>query len=260
MLLTKKFIIGHFLVCLAALTCFLLSYWQFSRLSQRKEMNATIENRMAQKAQDFLTLLPGKNIKAIKDNNYRQIKAEGNYIERSEVLVASRTRDGEPGFNVLTGFEISKDAIVYINRGWIPQSLGDDIISGSVDNSLIEPIRGYKTKRTITGLIRLNEPKRPFSKNKKLTYKDNVDVRISTEDFSTLISTGKRSDIYPLWIQLTNDSRGHIRADSFPKLISKPELTLRNHLSYAIQWMSFGFIAIITWIILCIKAKKKAKL
>ena len=45
-LIKPKYLLGHILILLIALTCFLLSSWQFSRLDQRKALNSKISSRM----------------------------------------------------------------------------------------------------------------------------------------------------------------------------------------------------------------------
>ncbi len=272
MLFKGKYIIGHILVLIVFITCSILSFWQFSRLSERKELNSQIEAAMqADPVKLDSILLPGDKDEVVDEFEYRRVNVIGNYQQKGEVLILGRSKDQEPGYLVVTPFAINADLssgnalegdIVYINRGWIPQVLGDGLLNESISRTEIEPNLGYETLRTVSGLVRANEA--PMLLAQKDQIEKGVANRIDTGLFLELSNTSENF-MYPLWIQKVSETQnGKVttakdqQENDFPKILDLPELTERNHLSYAIQWAIFGIIAIVTWTVICYQAVKKS--
>lgn len=257
-IITKRRI-GHVLVVLIAVTCFSLSAWQFSRLSERKELNASIENRSARAISSLMDLV-GRDPDDVhvSDVEYRRVRVTGKYQSDGEVLVSGRARDGDPGYNVLTPLYITDTrSVVYVNRGWIPQSMGDALQSEDAHRQAIAPEKGYNTQVTVTASILPNEKKGLLSHN-TLVGKNHVAIRIDTALYVNQVSG---HDVYPFWL-LDRTERSDLYKKSFPSMLAAPALSERNHLSYALQWIAFGVIAIVTWIVICKKstrAKKKVQ-
>ena len=276
MLLSKKYILGHIAVVLIVIACFMLSYWQFSRLQDRKDLNKRIESRMTQKETEINSLIDPKiSQDSLKQFEYRKVSMFGSYIEKGQVLISGRSREGLPGYNVATLFKFysSADAdsaenatFIYVNRGWIPQTIGDALLDGKAKNSDIAPPGGYETKREVVGLVRLNEQKQFVGGTyKKVSAENPESTRFSVELFANVSKLNKNDVLYPMWVQESysriGDEKVFNKFDSndFPAVVQKPELTERNHFSYAIQWLAFGFVAIITWVVICRNALKKSK-
>lgn len=268
MLVTPKYIIGHIVVIAATLTCFTLSYWQFSRLSERKELNARIEERMnldPVKLTDIL--LPRDGLDIVQGFEFRRISVTGSYNKDGEILISGRARDGKPGYVVVTPLELTtredlgeNPNVVYVARGWIPQSLGDALRDGSASFNVIAPQDGYEEKRTVSGLVRLNEKKVLFGETKQV---QTTSSRINTSLFYVRSKTSEEN-MYPLWVHMTSESiKGKsypdVNDESYPQLLELPELTERNHFSYAIQWFCFGVLAAVTWIVICVNAVKNTR-
>jgi cytochrome oxidase assembly protein ShyY1 len=273
MLFKGKYLLGHFLVAIVVLSCFALSAWQFSRLSERKELNSQIQASMDEdtvKLGDIL--IPGDTKEVVDEFEYRRVSVTGIYREEGEVLILGRSRNGEPGYLVATPLEVvnlnadfqSKELdVVYINRGWIPQSLGDGIRDGTIDRTEIEPRLGYDQRRTVSGIVRANEEKVILGDSNQVT--DEVSSRLDSMLF--LEKTNVDSEhMYPLWIHQFSETingraypvEGQVDR-SYPRILDPPELSERNHLSYAMQWAAFGIVALITWIVICRQALIKQR-
>ncbi|HMS25060.1 MAG TPA: SURF1 family protein [Acidimicrobiia bacterium] len=265
MLFSRKYIVGHFFVVIIVTTCFFLSYWQFSRLSERKELNTRIEARMLQPQAELSSIVvPTDSSVVIKNNEYRRVSVEGTYDESGQVLISGRTQDGEPGYNVITPLVTDQEHnkidqyVVYINRGWIPQPLGDALANGSVDGEDIAPPQGYETSRTIVGLVRKNESKQFLNTAKQVEKQKAITTRISTELLLKISGARNKDVLYPLWIQKQYETIDGKKVETndnapvdYPTTLARPELTERNHFSYALQWVLFGFVAMITWGVIC---------
>lgn len=264
MLLSRKYIVGHILVVMIVVACFALSSWQFDRLNERKKLNERISASMKREPVELSSLIKSTNdLLSIKEYEYRPVGISGTYRHEGEVLITGRSRQGEPGYNVATPFIVSgspEEKLVYVNRGWIPQKLGDDVLEGK-SSELITPNKGYDHERRIEGLIRVNEVKRVLGSDKQVKKSEPISARLSSDLFVDISGSDKK-DIYPMYIYLQddtfdkNDMNETTRENAYPRLLDDPELTERNHLSYAIQWVLFGFVAMGTWSTMCLKAWK----
>lgn len=91
-----------------------LGVWQLQRL----EWKNRLLDDMAQKAELPVLRLDDK-IKNPQDWEYRRVQVEGVLINRHEMLLKPRTKDGRAGFDVLTPLRIKRtDEVVLINRGF----------------------------------------------------------------------------------------------------------------------------------------------
>lgn len=270
MLFSKRYVLGHIAVGLIIATCLTASFWQFSRLSDRKDMNSTIKARMESSSVELGSFIgPDASEKEIEQAQYRSVQVQGSFDEGGEVFISGRFIDGEPGYNVVTPFyfyEKNGEFIVWVNRGWIKQPLGDEIVSGASIKSEITPEGGYEMERQITGLIRMNESKQLLSKTNSVEKSDPVSTRISTTLFGDLLGESKNDSVYPFWLQMDTQKLIGEKTKStsdqettYPIILEKPELTEKNHLSYAIQWIGFALIAAITWTLICKKAISSPK-
>ncbi|KAI0475813.1 SURF1 family-domain-containing protein [Xylariaceae sp. FL0804] len=95
---------GWGLLVLAAipLTAFGLGTWQVQRLGWKTELLARLEDRLVQPP---LPLPPHVDPQAVRDFDYRRVRARGILRHDREMLVGPRTRDGADGFLVVTPLE-----------------------------------------------------------------------------------------------------------------------------------------------------------
>lgn len=259
----SKIIVGSILVGIIACICFSLSYWQFSRLAELKEYNAQISKQMKAPPENFHEIIKNASIQEVKTNQYRPVKVTGVYDEAGEVLISGRSRKDDPGYLVVTPLVLSDTKareIVYVNRGWISQSLGDMILDTD-DKTAIVPAEGYDQERTVVGYVRKNEAKQLYGNDTQVAKNNRVSTRISTEVFTNLSGINKTGTLYPLWIHETHEYiDGKIYKNSntkYPYSLDDPKLTDRNNLSYALQWIAFSVIAIVVWVLVCKKQMKR---
>lgn len=267
-LFSRRYVLGHLAVGLIIATCLTASFWQFTRLSERRELNLTIKTRMKSKSVELTSLLnPDASIDEVNREQYRSVKVQGSFYEDGEVFISGRFIDGEPGYNVVTPFyEKNNQFVVWVNRGWIKQSLGEAIVSGQSSKTEITPVGGYTQQRLAIGLIRKNESKQLLSKDKNIEKLDPVSTRISTSLFGDLLQQSKPQSVYPFWLQLESQKLIGEKTNSatdketlYPIILEKPKLTEKNHFSYAVQWIGFALIAAVTWALICKKALDKER-
>ena len=265
-LIKPKYLLGHILIHLIALTCFLLSSWQFSRLDQRKALNSKISSRMEANQNSLSKLGNGydkelNDIDFIKENEYRRVVIKGKYKKEGSVLILGRSYDGDPGYNIMTPFETeinNLQKIIYINVGFIPTTLGEAISFDDTPISEAFSKIGDGKEYSIEGLLMRNESKSLFGSDKQIKPNKTTN-RIDINTFKKRIG---RIEPYSLtstfWVQLIKYQNSQ-SPERYPEALRLPELSEKNHFSYALQWTFFGFVAIITWIIICIKAAKSPR-
>lgn len=245
------------LVLLAFITCLMLGFWQFSRLSERKDLNSRIESRMNESTVDISKI----SDMAVEKIEYRRVSISGKFLESSDVLVAGRSLEGEPGYNLLTALLINEEDVVFINRGWISLPLGEAIKNQTADENVTSPVGGFDEQVEIIGLVQKNESKRLIGTNSKVNENNFVSTRLDAKLFINRNEQVKQANVYGFWVQEQEQliDGKKIERKEFPRILPKPELTERNHFSYAMQWLIFGFVAVITWIVICVNALKKEK-
>lgn len=215
---------------------------------------------------ELSSIMDSSEMLDIDEDEYRQVSATGTFNVEGQVLISGRTRDGAAGYYVATPLVLSgtERKVVYVNRGWIPQALGDAMRDGSATNEAIAPVGGYDVEREVVGLIRKNEPKQLLGDEKQIAKQKPVAARLSSEIFEEVSGVENPDDLYELWIhqnyQVVDGKKVANESDSaaaFPTPLEQPELTEMNHFSYAMQWIIFGVIALITWGVICKKALEK---
>src|ERR1035437_9236669 len=92
-----------------------LGFWQLSRLSDRKVFNRELAAR-AMTAPVPLSALP-RDTGAM---HYRRVGINGVYDYAHEILIATRTRNGSPGVQIVTPVRrAGNDTAVLVTRGWV---------------------------------------------------------------------------------------------------------------------------------------------
>src|SRR5215216_1132438 len=95
--------------------CVRLGFWQLHRLSDRRALNALLSSRLADSPRPVRELLRDSASAA-----YRRVTATGSYDFANEFALASRTRQGSPGVNIVTPLRVpGTDTVVLVNRGWV---------------------------------------------------------------------------------------------------------------------------------------------
>ena len=203
--------------------CWFLSQWQFDRQAEVVAKNNLIEANYNAKPQSLDSLLTTEEAWQSK-LEFRSVSVEGRYVPDQSFLVRNRPLNAFPGFLQLVAFRTDQGTVLWIERGWLPTGSETDTpdVVPAVDDA----------KRTIQVRLRPAEP-----------------------DLDRTAPQGQLSSIYLEEISKRLDDKnvysqayGRLISES-PKLptgqlISKPVLSEGNHLSYAMQWILFGLMAI----------------
>ncbi|MDZ7733753.1 MAG: SURF1 family protein [Acidimicrobiia bacterium] len=121
-LLRPSWLLSHVLVVLLVVVLFNLGFWQLRRLDERQASNALIESRTTEEVVPVGRLVDADDAVSVGDDvRWRRVEASGTYELDEQVLLRSRSLNGQPGFWVLTPLDLaSGEGTVVVNRGWVP--------------------------------------------------------------------------------------------------------------------------------------------
>lgn len=226
--------IGTIVFVLAvAVACVLLGRWQLSRLDERRDLNATLEQRRELPPLDIDELVDELEQGTQPDElEFRRLTVEGVYHWEYEVLQRNRGHQGQQGFHVITPLLITDELAILVRRGWVPVELDEP----PVDEA--EPV---KRRVTVTGLLRAPERHEGFGPSDPETGELE---RVFWADPQRLDDDTPFA-LVDMVVDLQTSEPPQTRDLDYP--VPLPELTFdeANHLSYAVQWFSFAVIAIV---------------
>lgn len=202
-----------------AAVCVRLGFWQLDRLDQRREQNWLVSARLAEPPSPVSELT---DLPA-SDAEFRPAVAEGRYDPDNERILYGRPLDGRPGDHVLTPLILEDGSAMVVDRGWVPFESGRDL-----------PLTGEAAAPS--GLVRI-------------------------EGFLTDIPEAENVpeipyEVAPLGIQLQRQDPP--QAAGLPVPAPVPELDEGPHLSYAIQWFSFAGVALVGYVALEMRERRKS--
>lgn len=159
------------------------------------------------------------------DDAYRPVKAQGRFRYDGETLVQAVTELG-PGYWVMTPLRTDRGFTVLVNRGFVPAPTVSD---GSRNWS--RPAGSV----TITGLLRLSEPKGGF-----LRSNDPVGNRWFSRDVPAIArAMDIAGPVAPYFIDASADT-----ASDWPRGGLTVVRFTNNHLVYALTWFGLAAMAL----------------
>lgn len=211
---------------LVAATCIRLGMWQLDRLSERRVFNSQLSSRAEMPPVDISLLPPDTG-----SSHYRRVRIGGVYDFDREIVLASRSRDGSPGVNIITPLRRpGSDTAVLINRGWVYSPDGM-----SVD------LERWREASPMSGSAYVEH----FS-SRKGEVKSARHPRAHRWLDRAALSATFPYPIVPYYLVLIDS--GATNPD-IPPRIPVPRLDEGPHRSYAFQWFSFAAISIIGMIL-----------
>ncbi|MGH3861976.1 SURF1 family cytochrome oxidase biogenesis protein [Actinokineospora sp.] len=217
-LLRPGWLMLAFVVVVFATACFmLLAPWQFTRHEDRKTTNDAITSSFEAAPIPIQSADPA--------TQWRRVTLSGSYLPESEAVARLRTVQGAAAFEVLTPFRLATGEVVLVDRGFVRPVEGVRVPdyaaapSGRVD--LIARVRADE-----------RDPQaRPafVEEGRKHVYA--VDSR--------KVGEAAGLPIRPGYAQLEEGSPGVLGA------LPLPQLDVGPYLSYALQWIAFGAMALL---------------
>jgi surfeit locus 1 family protein len=200
-----------------------LGFWQLSRLSERKHLNAELASRAADPA-IRVSQLPTDTANA----HYRRVSVDGEYDYANEIVLTFRSREGSPGVNIVTPVRLAGiDTALLVVRGWVY----------SPDGTTVDLSR-WREGATLkgAGFVETYPPPR-----------DGVNVSTRTPNayrwlYRPALEKRLGRPLKPYYVVLTSPP---IDSAHTPPRLGVPPMDEGPHQSYAIQWFSFAAISII---------------
>ncbi|GAA4698858.1 SURF1 family protein [Pseudonocardia yuanmonensis] len=211
-----------------AVACYtLLAPWQFGREEQRRAQQHAIDVANTTPPVPFAQLVPGTVIDA--DDEWRQITLSGTYLPEAEALVRLRVVDGKPASEVLTPVRLDDGRTVAVDRGSITTDDGAAI----PDFPAAPP-----GPVTLSGRLRVNEA----DTSGRAPSTEGGHLQIYAANSGRLAAATGTRDMVEGYVQLAAGQPGVLTP--IPVTPATTAAPFTNG-SYALQWLTFGAIAII---------------
>lgn len=221
-LISRRWVLFAVVVALLAWLAWWLGEWQFHRLEDRKERNAVVERNLdaSPKPVDEVFSLT-EDLPA--SSEWQRVEMTGTYDDNEAVVVRYRTRDGDPGVDVVVPLVGADGTALIVDRGWF-----------STDNAGARPEvlpASPEGTVTVTGWARADASGRGTS---------------VTEGSTRAIDSQEIADhagmpAYQGFVEL--DTESPEAAEPLGK-VELPDLGKGPHFFYGLQWWFFGLMAI----------------
>ena len=200
--------------------CFVvLAPWQFRRNAERSATNSELQSSFTAKPVPIETAQPGE---------WRQVVLRGHYLPQAETVARLRTVQGEPAFEVLVPLQLDSGGVVLVDRGYVDPVQGVHVPAyppaPTGDVTAVARVRAGETDPQ-------HRPAFDDATTDGHTQVYAIDVPI--------VAAATKLPLRPGYLQLTEGQPGVLGALPLPQLDSGP------FLSYALQWIAFGTMALL---------------
>lgn len=229
--------------------CVSLGLWQMQRLHTRRALNDELLSRhklpILALATTSLRDGDGRGDPAA----YRRVTVTGRYDVEHEVILRSRSLNGNGGNHVLTplrgdrGDRGEQGLAILVDRGWVP-----------LDHDM-PPVRDAtppSTAVTITGVLVPSEPKPiAFGPSDPKTGTLHTIGRIDMSRLRAQIPY----PIAPMYLAL--EEQDPSQGGTLPVIAGLPAPGEGPHFAYAVQWFLFAAVGLVTTVVL-IRSERRA--
>ncbi|WP_099299014.1 SURF1 family cytochrome oxidase biogenesis protein [Corynebacterium dentalis] len=223
-----------------------LGPWQLNKGEQKSAFNHRLEAAMQYDPVPAAEVLPRDGSSAGLEKEWTHVQLQGRFITDAEVLLRNRPVSSSPAFQILTPFQTEAGQTILVNRGWVPPVEGADV------PEIPNPPTG---EVTVTGYVRMSEakPNTPPTQSQGFTqvmgiHTETIGEEVEPElEAAGALSSGQETPLVEEYIQLDEVSVDAMNeqdsSDATINAIPLPQLDNGPHLSYGIQWITFGIAA-----------------
>jgi len=209
-----------------------LGRWQLHRAEEKRALFAGFAAGSA-----AAVMLP-ENFRPIE--RYRRVTASGRYDSSRQFLLDNMTRDGVPGFHVLTPLVQYDSRVVLVDRGFLP-------LTGS--RSDLPDLRVDEGPRTVTG----RADNLPQAAVTLAAAPATGWPRIVSFPRMPEVAEALSAQVYPQVVLLDAD-----QPDGYLRDWRPPGMAPDRHVAYAVQWFGLAATVLVTWVVLSFKARESA--
>ena len=227
------------IILLVTAACLRLGMWQVDRLHQRRAINAIA---IARRARPTLSLNAPSSHRVAEPLPDRRVTAEGVFDHSQQVVVRGRVYREAPGVYVVTPLRLTNsDTAVLVNRGFVPAPDAMTVEVGSLNEEGVRQVTGMAFAISTDA-----EGGAPLAHEGRTTWR-----RLDLAAFRARLP-------YPI-LDVSILEAPDSGLPKYPRRLKPRPLDDGPHLSYAIQWFSFGTIALVGGVILVFHERKGAR-
>lgn len=199
--------------------------WQWDRRGQKVEQIERVEANYDQDPVSVSQLIDDQGF--VPGDTWRPVVVIGEYHVDQALLVRTRPRGGQVGFEVVVPFVSDQGETYLVSRGWLPGGQQQDL----PDTIPVAP----EGPVTMVGRLLPSEPEIPG--------RSAPEGQLPTLTVSAA-SVALGIDLVPgVYLSLVSEDP----AVTTGVLATKPELDEGPHLSYTFQWYLFGVLGFVAW-------------
>jgi surfeit locus 1 family protein len=220
----------HLTVLLAVISFVSLGLWQLRRLEARRNANARIEAQLALAPVAYHTLLAEFGPDG--DPDYRRVVVTGRYDPERELLLRSRSFQGEPGWHLLTPLLLDGERALLIDRGWLPLGFDAPPIAEAAPPAGAVTLEGRL-------FAEHDPPSGPVVPRDPPEGALTIACYIDTDRLAAQLPWA----LEPYYLELERQTPS--QTGELPVLPEVPQLSEGSHLGYALQWFAFALISLV---------------
>ena len=241
---TPKWIVGHLLALTVVVTFSQFGLWQLRRHVEHTTATAVATQRWAAAPVDLETALAAAAAEAEAGAEPaaalegRRVTVAGVFEPDDEVLRRPVSRDGSPGYHLVTPLRLEDDPDgrrLWVERGWVPQAWTDVPVEQAPPPAGRVELTGWlrPTTSAPTGWVAALAPRDPpTGRLRAVAYLD--PVRLAEQVAGPLLPAA-------LWLE----SMDPPAPAAWPLPPEPPQATAGSHLGYTVQWFAFALVTLI---------------
>lgn len=223
-LISKRWLGYLALLVVFCIVSVLLGFWQLDRREAVLQSNDRIINNWDSAPADIWQFEPELDRFDV-EHTWQRVTVRGQYLSDEQLLARVRPYQGQPGFEILTPFELESGEILIINRGWLNKGFEQDY-----PDHVPDPPAG---ELEVMVRLKATEP--------LLTIRDAPEGQVASIYVAGILDDLDRAGYRELYGALVSES-SPAETGTLPP---RPQLTEGPHLSYSLQWFVFAAMAII---------------
>ncbi|WBL18310.1 SURF1 family cytochrome oxidase biogenesis protein [Citricoccus sp. NR2] len=220
--------IGGLIFCVVfSIACAMLGQWQMDRRMQAlEEINKVVRNY------DAVPVPYSENADIFTDfraeRKWTPVMVRGEYLVEDSLIVRNRPHSGRPGYEVLVPFRTVEGDTLIVDRGWLP--IGN---SPGRPDDVPEPAEGTITiiVRALAGEPTLEDRSAPEGQVASIdlpAIADQLDYPIAESAYGLMAAESPEAEETPTQMPQPTEDEG-------------------PHLSYSMQWFTFGLMSFVVW-------------
>lgn len=211
-----------------AVTCFALAYWQHWRAGVKQALQ---DQAIAQMQASPLDL--NQVDQARTDLTWRLASAVGTYLDE-QLLIDNRIHEHQVGFHVITPLQLDDQRVVLVNRGWLKAPLQRNQVTAP------QPPTG---QIAVAGLLA------PDDSDAFELGADHGDNNIWQQLKISRWAKQNNQEVIPAVLLL------NLTTEELVPVAKVPDFRPQSSRGYRLQWLAFGLIAIVGWLVVSLKKK-----